>query len=216
MKTFVVIGLGRFGTAIATELCALGHEVLALDGDQEKVQQVADRVTHAAAGDARDPAVLRALGVRNYDCAVVAVGSDVGDSALIALTLKELGVGQVICKASSHVHRKVLEKIGADRVIFPEHEMGVKLAHGLSGSNVLNFIELSEDYGIVEIAAPAAWVGKTIKELNVRAEYKVNIIAVRRKNGETVVSPGGEFLVEAGDVVSTLGGNDDLNRLHDL
>lgn len=216
MKTFVVIGLGRFGTAIATELCALGHEVLALDGDQEKVQQVADRVTHAAAGDARDPAILRALGVRNYDCAVVAVGSDVGDSALIALTLKELGVEQVICKASSHVHRKVLEKIGADRVIFPEHEMGVKLAHGLSGSNVLNFIELSEDYGIVEIAAPAAWVGKTIKELNVRAEYKVNIIAVRRKNGETVVSPGGEFLVEAGDVVSTLGGNDDLNRLHDL
>ena len=148
MKTFVVIGLGRFGVAVATELSALGHEVLALDGAEENVQKVADTVTHAVTGDARDPAVLRALGVRNYDCAIVAVGDDVGNSALITLNLKDLGVKQVICKAQSHVHRKVLEKIGADRVLFPEHEMGVKLAQGLSSSNVLNFIELSEDYGI--------------------------------------------------------------------
>ena len=116
MKTFVVIGLGRFGVAVATELSALGHEVLALDGAEENVQKVADTVTHAVTGDARDPAVLRALGVRNYDCAIVAVGDDVGNSALITLNLKDLGVKQVICKAQSHVHRKVLEKIGADRV----------------------------------------------------------------------------------------------------
>ena len=116
MKTFVVIGLGRFGVAVATELSALGHEVLALDGAEENVQKVADTVTHAVTGDARDPAVLRALGVRNYDCAIVAVGDDVGNSALITLNLKDLGVKQVICKAQSHVHRKVLEKIGADKV----------------------------------------------------------------------------------------------------
>ena len=132
MKTFVVIGLGRFGTAIATELSDLGHEVLAVDQSEELIQGVADRVTHAVAGDARDPAVLRSLGVRNYDCAIVAVGENVGNSALITLNLKELGVPQVICKSKSHVHRRVLEKIGADRVVFPEHEMGVKLAQGLS------------------------------------------------------------------------------------
>jgi len=216
MKTFVVIGLGRFGTAVATELCALGHEVLAIDEDQEQVQQVADSVTHAVVGDARDPAVLRALGVRNYDCAVVAVGADVGNSALITLNLKDIGVKQVICKAQSHVHRKVLEKIGADRVFFPEHEMGVKLAHGLSGTNVLNFIELSEDYGIVEIEAPGIWVGHTIRDLDVRAKHKVNIIAVRKRSGSTTVSPGGDYTLETGDVVAALGGNDDLSRLHDL
>ena len=216
MKTFVVIGLGRFGEAVATELCALGHEVLAIDASEESVQRVADRVTHAVAGDARDPVVLRALGVRNYDCAVVAAGGDVGNSALITLNLKDLGIKQVICKAQSRVHRKVLEKIGADRVVIPEHEMGIKLAHGLSGSNVINFIELSEDYGIVEIEAPSAWYGHTIKELDVRAKYGVNIIAVRKKSREMNVAPGGDYVIESGDVVAALGGNEALEHLHDL
>ena len=215
MKTFVVIGLGRFGTAVATELCALGHEVLAIDGDRESIQKIADSVTHAAAGDARDPAVLKALGVGNYDCAVVAVGGDVGNSTLITLNLKELGVKRVICKAQSHVHRKVLEKIGADRVVFPEHEMGVKLAHGLSGSNAINFIELSPDYGIVELKLPMEWKGRSLLELNVRAKYRVNIIAVRKKSGEMVVSPGGEYVLEEGDVVAALGSNEALSRLHE-
>ena len=150
MKSFVVIGLGRFGTAIARELSALGHEVLAVDICEDKVQQVADRVTHAVTGDARNMEVLKALGVRNFDCAVVALGGDVGNSALVTLNLKELGLKQVVCKAQSHTHSRVLEKIGADRVVFPEHEMGVKVAQGLSSSSVLNFIEFSEDYGIVE------------------------------------------------------------------
>ena len=217
MKTFVVIGLGRFGTAVATELCELGHEVLAIDASEEGIQQVADRVTHAVAGDARDPAVLRALGVRNYDCAIVAVGDDVGNSALITLNLKEIGVKRVICKAQSHVHRKVLEKIGADRVVFPEHEMGVKLAQGLSSSNVLNFIELSDDFGIVETAVPREWQGKTILELNVRAKYKVNIIAVRKRGEEAFnVTPGPETRMEAGDAVVVLGCTEDVNRLQDL
>ena len=217
MKTFVVIGLGRFGTAVATELSALGHEVLAIDGREDSVQKVADQVTHAVTGDARDPAVLRAMGVRNYDCAIVAVGDDVGNSALITLNLKELGMREVICKAQSHVHRKVLEKIGADRVVFPEHEMGVKLAQGLSSSNVLNFIELSDDFGIVETSVPREWQGKTIVELNVRAKYKVNIIAVRKRGEEEFnVTPGPETLMEAGDAVVVLGRTEDVNRLQDL
>ena len=217
MKTFVVIGLGRFGSAVATELSALGHEVLALDDSEENVLKVADQVTHAVTGDARDPAVLRALGVRNYDCAVVAVGDDVGTSALITLNLKELGVRQVICKAQSHVHRKVLQKIGADRVVFPEYEMGVKLAQGLSSSNVLNFIELSDDVGIVETAVPREWLGKGLAQLNVRAKYKVNIIAVRKKGEEEFnVTPGPNTVMEAGDTVVALGRTEDVNRLQDL
>ena len=217
MKTFVVIGLGRFGSAVALELSDLGHEVLALDEREEYVQEVADKVTHAVTGDARDPAVLRALGVRNYDCAVVAVGGDVGNSALITLNLKELGVRQIICKAQSSVHRKVLEKIGADRVVFPEQEMGVKLAQGLSSSNVLNFIELSDDYGIVETKIPRAWSGKTILELDVRAKYKVTIIAVRRGEEEELsVAPGASFRLESGDAVVVLGRTEDVNRLQDL
>lgn len=217
MKTFVVIGLGRFGTAVATELCTLGHEVLAVDGREENVQAAADKVTHAVMGDARDPAVLKALGVRNYDCAIVAVGDDVGNSALITLNLKEIGVKEVIAKAQSHVHRKVLEKIGADRVVFPEHEMGVKLAQGLSSSNVLNFIELSEDFGIVETAVPKEWHYETIQNLDVRARYKVNIIAVRRgKDGALNVAPGASYVIEPGDAVVALGRTEDINHLQDL
>ncbi len=218
MKTFVVIGLGRFGTAVARELSALGHEVLAVDEDEEAVEKVADRVTHAVCGDARDAGVLKALGVRNYDCAVVAVGGDVGNSALITLNLKEQGIKEVVCKAQSHVHQRVLEKIGADRVIFPEHEMGVKVAQGLSSSNVLNFIEVSEDFGIVELEAPKSWLGKTVKELDIRNKHRVNVIAVRKaaQGGQLQVAPIAEYVLEQGDRVVALGRNEDTNLLHEV
>ena len=214
MKSFVIIGLGRFGTAIASELSAFGHEVLAVDVDEERVQQVADHVTHAVTGDGRNIEVLRALGVRNFDCVVVAMGSDVGNSALITLNLKELGVKEVICKAQSHVHSRVLEKIGADRVVFPEYEMGAKLAQGLSSSNVLNFIELSEDYGILELSAPQSWQGKSLRELDVRNRHHVNVIAIR-KNGELNVAPSPDLPLESGDQVVALGRYEDINLLHE-
>ena len=218
MRTYVVIGLGRFGTAVATELCRLGHEVLAIDDSEDRVQNIASQVTHAVAGDARDPGVLRALGVRNYNCAIVAVADDVGNSALITMNLKELGVRQVIAKAQSHVHQKVLQKIGADKVVFPEHEMGMKLAQNLSSSNILNFIELSDDFGIVELAAPKPWVGQSLRALDVRAKYRVNIIAIRRGGDEhdLEVAPGADYVLAAGDVVVTLGRNEYIDRLHDL
>lgn len=215
MKSFVIIGLGRFGTAIASELSALGHEVLAVDVDEERVQQVADHVTLAVTGDGRNIEVLRALGVRNFDCVVVAMGSDVGNSALITLNLKELGVKEVICKAQSHVHSRVLEKIGADRVVFPEYEMGAKLAQGLSSSNVLNFIELSEDYGILELSAPQSWQGKSLRELDVRNRHHVNVIAIR-KNGELNVAPSPDLPLESGDQVVALGRYEDINLLHEV
>lgn len=217
MKTYVIIGLGRFGTAVATELCNLGHEVLAIDGSEDRVQNIADSVTHAVAGDARDPAVLRALGVRNYDCAIVAVADDVGNSALITMNLKEIGVKEVIAKAQSHVHQKVLQKIGADKVVFPEHETGVKLAQHLSSSNILNFIELSDDFGIVELTTPKVWQGHSLSELDVRAKYGVNVIAIRKGESETLeVAPGGAYVLGPGDVVVTLGRNENISILHDL
>ena len=215
MKTFAVIGLGRFGAAIALELSSLGHEVMAVDTDEDKVRQVADKVTHAVTADARKLEVLQALGLRNFDCAVVAMGGDVGNSALVTLNLKELGIPQVVCKAQSHVHRKVLEKIGADRVIFPEHEMGQKVAQGLSSSSVLNFIEFSEDYGIVELEAPSSWRGKTLQELDVRNAFHVTVIALRR-NGTLDVSPRADVPIEAGDNVVALGRSEDINRLHEV
>ena len=207
MKTFVVIGLGRFGTALATELSALGHEVLAMDMDEDRVQEVADTVTHAVAADARNPAVLRSLGMRNYDCAIVAVGGEIGTSTLITLNLKELGMREVICKAKSHVHRKVLEKIGADRVLFPENEMGVKLAQGLSSSN----------FGILELEAPDSWVGKTIRDLDVRNAYHVTIIAIRGADtGKLDVSPRADKPLEKGDKVVALGRSEAINLLHEV
>lgn len=212
MKNFVVIGLGRFGTAVARELCELGHQVLAMDIDRELVQNIADDVTHAVVGDGRDPAVLQSLGVKDYDCAVVAIGSDVGSSALITMRLKEAGVPKVVCKAMSHVHQRLLEKLGADRVVFPEHEMGIKVAQGLAHSNIINFIELSPEYGIVEVDLPNGWAGKTIRDLDVRAKYKVNVIAVRR--GQDInVAPGADCILVAGDKLMVIGRDASISAL---
>ncbi len=216
MKSFVVIGMGRFGMSLARELCEQGHEVLAIDALEDRVQAVADVVTQAVAADARDPEALRALGVRNYDCAVVAVSADVGDSALITLNLKELGVARVVGKASSVVHNKVLEKIGADQVVFPEREMAVRLARNLSDVDVLNFIELSKDYSIVERRCPPQWQGGTLRGLDIRAKYHLNVVAVRRESGETIISPDGDFTMQAGDCLVVLGENQNIERMERL
>jgi len=217
MKTFVVIGLGRFGSTVATELCKQGCEVLAIDSTEEPVQALSAQVTYAVCGDARDSGVLRSLGVGNYDCAIVATGGDVGSSALMTLNLKELGVPCVICRAQSHIHRRVLEKIGADRVVFPEDEIGTKLAQGLSSANILNFIELSEDYGIVELQLPKSWSGKSLKELDVRNKYGINVIAVRQGSDRGLnVSPSANDVLQMGDTVVTLGRYEEIDKLQNL
>ena len=215
MKTFLVIGLGRFGTSLAEELCALGHEVVAADLCEERVQAVADKVTHAAAGDCREAEVLQALGARNVDCAVVATGTDVGVSALITLNLKELGVPRVVSKAHSELHRRVLEKIGADRVVFPEQEMALRLAQNLANDQILNYIELSGEYSLLERRLPAGWRDKTLAQLDIRAKYRLNIIAVRRGE-EFIISPGGHTELKAGDNLLVLGAVEDIERMETL
>lgn len=215
MKSYLVIGLGRFGQAVARQLCSLGAEVLAMDKHNDLVQQVAGDVTHAVVGDAQDKEVLRALGTRDFDCAILAVGDDLAASVLITMNLKELEVPYVVCKAHDETHRKVLEKLGADRVVIPEQEYAQRLGRSLFSHNVLDYIELSEEYGILEVPAPKGWIGKTLKELNVRAKLGVNIIAVE-SGTSTNVAPGADYLIKAGDIMVVLGDNYALEAVQKL
>ena len=215
MKSYVVIGLGLFGQAIARQLCMLGAEVLAMDVRSDLVQQVANDVTHAVVGDAQDKEVLRALGVRDMDCAIVSIGDDLAASVLITMNLMELEVPYIVCKAHDETHRRVLEKLGANRVVIPEQENAQRLGRSLHSHNVLEYIELSEDYGILEIPAPRSWIGKTLKELNVRAKLGVNIIAV--ESGEkTNVSPSADYQIQEKDIMVVLGDNYSLEAVQKL
>ena len=215
MKSYVVIGLGRFGQSAARQLCALGAEVLAMDVRSDLVQQVANDVTHAVVGDARDKEVLKALGVRNFDCAVIAIGEDLAASVLTVMNLQELEVPYIVCKAHDETHRRVMEKLGVDRVVIPEQENAQRLARSLHSHNVLDYIELSQDYGILEVPAPKNWVSKSLKELNVRAKMGVNIIAVQ-SGGKTNVSPSADYRIQSGDVLVVLGDNMALEAVQKL
>ena len=215
MKSYVVIGLGRFGTELARRLCALGCEVMVIERSNELVQQVSQQVTHAVMGDARDLGVLKALGVQDFDCAIVCIGDNLADSVLATMNLKELGVPKVVCKAHDETHRQVLMKLGADQVVIPEQENAARLAKSLSSHNVLDYIELSDEYGIIDVPAPKAWVGKSLKELNVRAKLGVNIIAVKRDE-DVNVSPAADYIITAQDIMVVLGDNKALNAVQKL
>ena len=215
MKSYVVIGLGRFGQTLARQLCMLGAEVLAMDTCNDLVQQVAEDVTHAVVGDAQDKDVLRALGVRDFDCAIVAIGTNLAASVLTVMNLQELEVPYIICKAQDETHSRVLKKLGVDKVVIPEQENAARLARSLNSHNVLDYIELSEDYGILEIPAPKTWVGKTLKDLNIRAKLGVNIIAVE-SGKKTNVSPSADYLIQEGDIMVVLGDNYSLEAVQKL
>ena len=215
MRSYIVIGLGRFGSEAAKRLCQLGCEVLAIDHSHELVQQISADVTQAVVGDARDKEVLKALGAADFDCAIVAIGDSLGDSVLATMNLKELGIPYVVCKAHDEVHRQVLLKLGADKVVIPEQEQASRLARNLTSPNVLDYIELSNDYGIIEVPAPIPWIGKSLKNLNVRAKLGVNIIAVRQGKGINV-APGADYEILPGDVMVLLGSTAALNAVQKL
>lgn len=215
MRSYIVIGLGRFGSEAARRLCELGCEVLAMDVSAELVNQVSSEVTHAVVGDARDKEVLRALGAANFECAIVAIGGSLADSVLATMNLKELGIPQIVCKAHDETHRQVLIKLGADRVVIPEQENAARLARSLSSPNVLDYIELSDEYGIIEVPAPRRWQEKSLKELNVRAKLGVNIIAIKR-DGNINVSPSADYKIMDGDIMVVLGDTDALSTVQKL
>ena len=215
MKSYMVIGLGRFGTEVARQLHNLGCEVLAVDSRSELVQQISQDVTHAVVADARDKEVLKALGAKDFDCAVVAIGGDLGNSVLATLNAKELGIPKVVCKAHDETHRQVLLKLGADQVVIPEQENAARLARSLSSHNVLDYIELSSDYGIIEVPAPKSWQGKSLKQLNVRAKLGVNIIAIK-SSGSINVSPSADYAIAEHDVMVVLGDTIALKEVQKL
>ncbi len=215
MKSYVVIGLGLFGQALARQLCMLGAEVLAMDVRSDLVQLIANDVTHAVVGDAQDKEVLRALGVRDMDCAIVSIGDDLAASVLITMNLMELEVPYIVCKAHDETHRRVLEKLGANRVVIPEQENARRLGRNLHSHNVLEYIELSEDYGILEIPAPKDWVCHTLIGLDVRRRYGVNIIAIEGEKGVNV-SPPADYEIQEKDILVVLGSNYDLEAVQKL
>ena len=211
-KQFVVIGLGRFGSSVARTLYGLGHEVLAVDVNEETVQGIVESVTHAVQADATDENSLKALGIRNFDVAIVTIGNNMQASILVTLMVKDLGLKYVVSKAQNELHAKVLYKIGADRVVFPEREMGVKVANNLVSSNILDYIELSEDYSIAETEALPEWIGKNLLELNMRAKFGVNVMAIKRE-ADINIAPRADDIIEEGDTLIVVGRNDDLKKL---
>jgi len=211
-KQFVVIGCGRFGSSVAKKLTELGCEVLVVDENEEIIQNISDVVTYAVQADATDENTLKSLGIRNFDVAIVTIGGDIQASVLVTLMIKELGVKQIIAKAQNDMHAKVLYRIGADRVVFPEREMGTRIAKNLVSDNILDYIELAPDYSIVEVLALEEWIGSSLKNLNMRAEYGINVMAI--KNGLDInIAVNADEVIKTGDILVVIGHNDDLNKI---
>ena len=212
MKQYVVIGCGRFGSSVAKTLCKLGYDVLAIDKDPDKVQEIAEYVTHAVQADANDENALRTIGIRNFDVAVVTIGSDIQASIMGTLLVQELGIKKVIAKAQNELHAKVLYKIGAHKVIFPERDMGIRVAHNLVSSNILDVIEFAPDYSIIEVVAKEEWTDKSLKELKLPNEYGVSVMAI--KSGDDLnISPYAEDIIRRGDTLIVIGDNTSLKKL---
>ena len=213
-KQFLVIGLGRFGISLTRTLIQNKHEVLAVDKDIKMVESISDIATQAVQADCTDEEVLTELGVNNFHHAIVAVGEDLETSILVTLLLKELGVPFVTAKATNAIHGRMLKKIGADQVVHPERDMGIRLGKQLSSENLIDYIELSPDYNLVEMRTPPAMNGKTLKELDIRANYGCNIIAI--KHGDRMnISPQADDVIETGDILLMLGNNEDIRRVED-
>lgn len=211
-KQFVIIGLGIFGSSMARTLYSLGNDVLAIDKNENLVQKIADEVTQAVVLDATDENALKSLGINNFDVAVVTIGENIQSSIMATILVKELGAKYIISKAKNDLHGKVLKKIGADRVVLPEKEMAIRIAHNLVSSNILDYIELSSDYTIVEIQVPDKWIDKSLKDIKLRSKYGINVIAIKRKE-KLVISPIGEDKLLENDIIISIIQSVDLEKL---
>ncbi|MBP1688511.1 MAG: TrkA-N domain protein [Deltaproteobacteria bacterium] len=214
MKQVAVIGLGRFGSSVARTLAESGCEVLAVDVDEVRVKAIADEVTDAVRANALEEEALRALGLRNFEVVVVAIGHEVEASILVTVLLKEMGISKIVAKAQDELHGRVLQKVGADMVVFPERDMGVRLAHTLISRNVIDEIQLSTDYSILEMVAPHRFLGRSLKELELRQRFGLTILAIRRED-RIIVSPDAEQTLEEGDILVALGQPEKLEGLNE-
>lgn len=212
MKQFIVIGCGRFGTSVAKTLTRFGHDVMVVDSDPEIIRELSEYVTHAVQMDAMDEAAYKSIGIRNFDVAVVTIGSNMQASIMATLITKDLGVPTVISKAQNEIHAKLLYKIGADKVIFPERDMGVRVAYNLVTPNILDVIEFSPDYSIIETVALHEWQDKTLKELKLSHDYGLTVIAIKRDT-DIIISPYADEMIKKDDVVVVLGHNNNLRKI---
>jgi len=215
-RRFAVIGLGRFGAAMATTLISLGQDVLGIDSDLDRVQDLADFVPNLLTLNASDPKALRDAGVNEVDVAVISIGANIEASLLIVMAVKELGVPSVVAKATTDVHGRILERLGVLRVIYPEREAATRMAHSLVVPNVIDYISLSTDFSIIEIPTPPMFVGKSLREIDLRAKHGLTLIAIKRSvNGAVVtsVSPPADQLIQEGDLLALVGDNQSLLAL---
>jgi trk system potassium uptake protein TrkA len=216
-RSFAVIGLGRFGSAMATTLAELGHDVIGVDGSADRVRALADTLTLAVELDATDERALLGAGIKDVDVAVVSIGENIESSLLVVTLLREIGIKDIIAKAVTPLHGRILEKLGVTRVVFPERETAIRLAHGLVIPNVLDYIELSGEYSIVDVPAPADFAGKSLKDIGLRSRFGLTTIAIKRRDAggglQTNIAPGPDDVVQDGDVLSLLGSNQRLGQL---
>ncbi|WP_321495122.1 TrkA family potassium uptake protein [uncultured Desulfobacter sp.] len=214
MKQFLIIGLGNFGFYLATHLYRKGHDVMAIDKSPVLVQSIKDHVTQAVVADATDPATLKELGVKNVDTAVVGIGSVLGDSILAVLNLQELGIPHIVAKAISDPHKKVLEKLGIEKIIFPEKDMALSMAKKLDNPNLIDYLPFMEGYGLIELAVPEKFVGKSLKQINLTNTYGVQVVAIKDQDaGHTRFTPQADHVLNQGDILILLGSEKGLDTL---
>ena len=211
-KSFAVVGLGRFGTSVALTLSLMGHEVLAVDTSAAAIDSIADRVTHAIVADATDERVLRRIGIAEFDAVVISVAADIRASILTAMLSKELGAKRVVAKAADDLHAKLLIKAGADQVVQPERDSGVRLARSIAVDSVLDYFALTDDVSINELRLPYSWAGKSLVQLGIRTRYGVSVIAIKRGE-KMIVAIDPNSALEQGDVLVLLGSNHELEKL---
>ena len=211
-KEFVVFGLGRFGSSVAKALAENGCQVMAVDSDQSKVEAIADLVTHAVCTDVTDPEAIHSLGIRNFDGAIVAIGENLEAGVMITILAKEMGIPYILAKAQTPLQAKILKKVGADMIVFPEQETGIRIAHNLVYGNFFDAIGLSNQYSMMDYNVPEEWLGKSLRELNLRASKKINVIGIKRE-GTLEITPDPDAPLLADDVLIIIGKNQALTKL---
>ena len=211
-KQYLVIGCGRFGSSVAKKMCQLGNEVMVIDKDEDSINNIAELVTHTAIVDVTEERDLKSIGLGNFDVVIVAISSDIRASIMATVMAKEMGVPKVVCKAKDELQAKVLYKIGADKVVFPERDMGIRLAYNLASENILDQINLDPEYSIMEIVTPQNWVGKTIIELNLRAKYDITVLAVKTQSGLKVM-PSPNYKMQEKNILIIIGNTDKISDI---
>ena len=206
MRSYLVIGMGRFGRSVATELYRMKQDVLVVDEDEDNVTGIINQVTDVIIGDAKDEAVMNSLNVYSFDCVIVAMAGALEDSILTTMMLKELGAKYIVCKAQNERHSKILSQLGADRVIHPESDMGKRVARSLIHKNIVDYLDVSPDYGIMEIVSPKSWVDKSIMKNNLRRKYGITVITIRSAETNHIdFSPGADTVINESDILTIIG-----------